>query len=422
MTAPSLDRPMAQLADGLAIAIVVALPWSSSVVSILAVLWPLALLPTLKVGDVWREVATVAGGLPVALALFAALGMLWADVTWPERLGGLDSFLKLLLIPLLLVQFRRSNRGRLILGGYLVSCSVLLTLSFVSLLWPQLITPGEDVGVPIKNAATQCAEFILCTFVLLFLAIERLRRGQTLAAGAMAALALAFLVNVSVVAMAQIILGLPIIVTVTVALLFVLLALKTLSGKQALMSIGAVAILCAAAWLTSPEIRTRTMAAWNGIQSEPGRWLGSRPGFWQKSLTFIGDRPLFGHGTGSVQSLYTRSVAGPGQATVTINPHQQTLAIGMQLGLAGMAVLWAMWTAHLMLFRGGTLPAWIGLMIVTQTMIGSFAESNLFDFTWGWSYVFGVGVAGGMVRRLAESEIEFKSDYVRDGGAANEHC
>jgi hypothetical protein len=144
MTAPSLDRPMAQLADGLAIAIVVALPWSSSVVSILAVLWPLALLPTLKVGDVWREVATVAGGLPVALALFAALGMLWADVTWPERLGGLDSFLKLLLIPLLLVQFRRSNRGRLILGGYLVSCSVLLTLSFVSLLWPHHLHRFRD--------------------------------------------------------------------------------------------------------------------------------------------------------------------------------------------------------------------------------------------------------------------------------------
>jgi hypothetical protein len=109
---------------------------------------------------------------------------------------------------------------------------------------------------------------------------------------------------------------------------------------------------------------------------------------------------LLGHGTGSIQSLYVRSAAGPGQATPTINPHQQTLAVGIQLGLAGMALLWAMWIAHLALFRGSTLPAWIGLMLVTQTIVGSFAESTLFDFTLGWSYVFGVGVAGGMIRRL----------------------
>ncbi len=276
---------------------------------------------------------------------------------------------------------------------------MLLTVSFASVLWPQVIPPGEDIGAPLKNAATQCAEFILCAFALLFLAIERQLRGRTLAACAMTALALAFLANIYLVA-ADHTFVLPFIATVTVALLFVLFALKTLNRKHALILIGAAAILCAAAWVASPEIRNRTVTAWNGIQAEPGRWLGSRPGFWQKSLTFIGDRPLLGHGTGSVQSLYARSAAGPGQATQTINPHQQTLAIGMQLGLVGMAVLWAMWIAHLALFRGGTLPAWIGLMLVTQSVVGSFAESTLFDFTLGWSYVFGVGVAGGMVRRF----------------------
>ncbi len=85
---------MGQLADGLVIAIAVALPWSSSVVSILVVLWLLALLPTLRARDVRREVATAAGALPVVLVVLGALGMLWADVPWPERLGGLDSFLE----------------------------------------------------------------------------------------------------------------------------------------------------------------------------------------------------------------------------------------------------------------------------------------------------------------------------------------
>lgn len=408
MTTPSPDRPMEHVVDGLAIAIAAALPWSSSTVSLLAVLWLLALLPTLKARDMWRELAITTGVLPVALVGLAALGMFWADVTWPERLGGLDSFAKLLMIPFAFAQFRRSGRARWVLVGYLASCSLLLALAFVSLLWPQIIAPGEDLGVPLKNAATQSAEFVFCAFVLLFLAIESLRQSRTLVACAAMALALAFLVNVYVVATAQTLIVLPVVITVTIALLFALLALKTLNGRHALMLIGAAVIVCGATWLASPDLRNRTIAAWNGIQAEPGRWLGSRPGFWQKSLTFIGDRPLLGHGTGSVQSLYARSAAGPGQATPTINAHQQTLAIGMQLGLVGMAVLWAMWIAHLMLFRGSTLPAWIGLAVVTQTVVGSFAESNLFDFTLGWSYVFGVGVAGGMLRRLQAEDIETK--------------
>ena len=41
----------------------------------------------------------------------AALGLLWADVSWHERLGGFNSFHRFLAIPLLLTQFRRSERG-----------------------------------------------------------------------------------------------------------------------------------------------------------------------------------------------------------------------------------------------------------------------------------------------------------------------
>ena len=55
-----------------------------------------------------------------------------------------------------------------------------------------------------------------------------------------------------------------------------------------------------------------------------------------------------------------------------------------------------MWFAHLFLFRGNDLAAWIGLVIVTQNIIGSLFNSHLFDFVQGWVYVIGVGVAGGM--------------------------
>jgi hypothetical protein len=39
--------------------------------------------------------------------------------------------------------------------------------------------------------------------------------------------------------------------------------------------------------------------------------------------------------------------------------------------------------------------AWIGLVVVVQNIISCLFNSHLFDFTQGWTYVFGVGIAAG---------------------------
>ncbi len=62
------------------------------------------------------------------------------------------------------------------------------------------------------------------------------------------------------------------------------------------------------------------------------------------------------------------------------NPHNQTFAVAIQLGLVGAAVLFAMWLAHLLMFRGPGLAAWVGLVVVTQNIIGSLVNSHLFRF------------------------------------------
>jgi hypothetical protein len=51
------------------------------------------------------------------------------------------------------------------------------------------------------------------------------------------------------------------------------------------------------------------------------------------------------------------------------------------------------------LFRGYSATAWIGLVLVVQNIVGSLFNSHVFDFVQGWTYVFGVGVLGGMVLR-----------------------
>src|SRR5690242_1237276 len=82
-------KRLAQLADWEAVAVAVALPWSTSATAILIVIWLITLIPTLNIATIWREIKSPVGGLPVALWLLGAIGMLWAGVSWPERFGGL---------------------------------------------------------------------------------------------------------------------------------------------------------------------------------------------------------------------------------------------------------------------------------------------------------------------------------------------
>ena len=118
-------------------------------------------------------------------------------------------------------------------------------------------------------------------------------------------------------------------------------------------------------------------------------------------MEFIRQAPVFGHSTGSIRALFEKSAIGQSGAAgvAAANPHNQTLAVAIQLGLVGVTVLWAMWIAHLLLFRGNGLAEWLGLVIVAQNLIGSLFNSHLFDFVQGWVYAVGVGVAGGLHSR-----------------------
>ena len=112
---------------------------------------------------------------------------------------------------------------------------------------------------------------------------------------------------------------------------------------------------------------------------------------------------MIGHGTGTIRDQFRRSAVGQtGMAALAShNPHNQIFAVGIQLGAVGIAALLAMWFAHLLLFRSGSFAAWVGLVVVVQNVVGSLFNSHLFDFTQGWAYVFGVGIAGGIVLKEA---------------------
>ena len=392
----TIQAKLAPLADGFIVAAAVSLPWSTSATAIFVVLWLLALIPTLSWVDIQREIATPAGGLPVLLFAFGVVGMLWADVTLVERWKGLDSFFKLLAIPLLFAQFRRSARGHWVFAGYLFSCIVLLAVTTIVMVIPSLAISLLRFGnVLVKNAPTQSGEFVTCIFALLYVAHEAIERRHWRWVIASIATIFAMLANILYASTGRTALAVAIV-------LLLLFAIKRLSAKSIALVISLSMLVGITAWYTSPYLRQRVDDIWLEIQvyeaTNARTSSGERIEFWKKSVEFVRQSPLLGHGTGSIRALFEKAAAGQaGTAGVAAaNPHNQTLAVAIQLGLIGAAVLWAMWIAHLLVFHGNGLAAWIGLVIVTQNIVGSFFNSHLFDFVQGWVYVIGVGVAGGL--------------------------
>jgi O-antigen ligase len=399
-TAHGIDREgLARLADGLIVAVAISLPWSTSATSVLAVLWVVALLPTVRWADIRRELATPAGGLPVLLVALGLAGMVWADVTLLERWRGFDSFVKLLAIPLLFLQFRRSPHGHWVFGAYLLSCVALLAVTTVVMaILPSAFRVLHYDNVLVKNAATQSGEFVTCIFGLLYLAggaVEKRRWPMAFGAGV---IILAMLANILYVSTGRTAL-------VVAIVLIVLFAVRHLRPKSIAFVLVGIVLLGTAGWTSSSYLRSRAGAIWGEIQKYEAdnerTSSGERIEFWKKSIEFIRQSSLIGHGTGSIRSQFAEAAIGRTGAAgvVAANPHNQTLAVGIQLGLLGIAVLWAMWIAHVLLFRGDGLVNWVGLVIVVQNIIGSLFNSHLFDFVQGWVYIVGVGVARGVVVR-----------------------
>ena len=162
--------------------------------------------------------------------------------------------------------------------------------------------------------------------------------------------------------------------------------------------------MAAVAWSTSPYLRFRVMHVveeLDGPHADANETsAGARVGFWKMSVKIVGDAPLLGHGTGSTQAMLAQSAAAdPTAPAGASNPHNQVLATAIPLGLFGVALLLAMWIAHLRMFLLSGHAAWIGASVVAQNFVGSLFNSHLSDFTQGWLYVFGVGIAGGIMLR-----------------------
>ena len=284
--------------DWLAVAVAVSLPWSTSVTAILVTLWILAMLPTLDAAAVRRELANPAAYLPVLLWVLAAIGMLWAaDVSWHDRIGGLGKFHRLLVIPLLLIHFRRSERGIWVIYGFFGASVALLLVSWVLVLTPGLTWRGKDFGVPAKDYIFQSMNFLICVFALLGFACETGRVRQWRRAVGAVVLALLFVANMFFVVTSRTAL-------LVVPVLLVWLGWQEFRWRGLFGTLLLFVVVGSAAWSASPYLHdrlTRSVAEYEAYrtQNEPNS-TGLHLEFLRKSLNFVETAPIIGHGTGSI--------------------------------------------------------------------------------------------------------------------------
>lgn len=400
------------MVDVFAILLALSLPWSTSLVAIFAAAMLVSMAPFLDVRAFLQSLKRPICALPIAMFVLAAVGTLWSDALWGARLYAVGPFAKLLVLPVLLYHFERSARGMWVLTAFLISCVLLMAMSWIVAFNPGLsLKPNAERGIFVKNHIAQSQEFALCAVLLAYPVVALLRANRVWLAVLLTAVSLSFLLNMMFVTVSRTAL-------VTIPIMLAIFAVLHLKWRTTVIIACAAVGLAALAWVASPQFRLK---AWSFVsdyqeykEKDRATSLGLRLEYWKKSLRFIAEAPFIGHGTGSTRGLFERAATGPefsASRDVVGNPHNQTLNVAIQWGVIGIVVLYALWMLHLMLFRGEGLAAWIGLMVVAQNIFSSLFNSHISDFHEGWMYVLGVGVAGGM--RLAERSRESASDSGR---------
>ena len=400
------------IADVFAILAALTLPWSTSLPAIFIPCWLGAVAWVMDWRAYGRSLAQPICYLPLAFAGLAILGMLWSDAAWGARLYAVSPTLKLLVLPGLFYHFERSGRGMWVLIAFLVSCTLLMLVS-----WILLIEPGfslkpvaeRERGIFVKNYIDQSQEFALCAVALAYPIVRLLQAKRLWLAMLLVAISLGFIINMSFVIVSRT-------AMVTIPVMIAVFAMLHLKWRTSLTILCGLVVLAGLAFAVSPLLQQKAETVLSDYRlyrdlNEPTS-VGLRLEYWRKSLLFFAASPVVGNGTGSTLGLFEKAAVGrsgrDATAWVIGNPHNQTLAVAVQWGAAGIVVLYAMWFAHLRLFRGGGLVAWIGLLVVVQNIFTSIFNSHIFDFHEGWMYVLGVGVAGGMMlaarQRSADAE------------------
>ena len=383
-----------------------AIPLSTAGVNIAAGLFMLCALLSPEVWRNWRALFTDRVNL-AAWLLFGALAVSLA-YTSADRTHAVDflmKYRKLLYLPFLILTFRVSRTTAWTDAAkwtLFSSLTLLLLLSCTNYLGWTSIGAWHSSTDPVRRAwvfKDHIAAGVL-TALLFYLSITLARDARTLP-GKVVLYVVALLAALNVLLMMQGRTG-----QVLVMLFIVVFAVSRLRTLRAMPRAvrwgGGVAMLVIACGLVFAALHSHSSRlaqtrdeivqyqTENKITS-----MGERIVFYRRSLELIAQRPLAGHGVGSVQEEFdalARNNTGAAGTTAG-NPHNEFLLMGVQAGAPGIALFVWFLVQIGRSARGLREPAHtIVCAYLFAFTVGCFVNSLLLNFSEGNLFIFLVGI------------------------------
>lgn len=265
--------------------------------------------------------------LAVALFLLLVAGLFYSPVPMAEALAGLKKYRELLFFAMVVsLMTGRDKAVQLAEDSFILGCIVLLLISYAMFFG---IVPSQRYGYSVVYHITH-------NFFMAILAFWCLQRAFTSRQYVYLWLILFAATTANLFYVAPGRTGM----LVYIALVFLSL-FQHLSFKKSLAATLLATLVIATAFSTSTNFSSRVreaLAEVKGYQAESSRTsMGMRFDWWQNSIELIGQKPLFGHGTGSFKSVQAELIRGS-KTRPTDNPHNEYLMIGVQTGLVGLGV------------------------------------------------------------------------------------
>jgi O-antigen ligase len=350
-----------------------------------------------------RLIGALRSPIVIALLPFAVVvlvGIFYGATSWPNALGALAGWRRMLLLPLAAAVFDDEGSKRLACKVFLATCVVGALASFATL-WGSFQIFRTEPGIPFHNYAVQGLSFSLASIICVVALVrpEAFAGDRLLGDRRVMALVLVLLVADVV----FILRGRSTYLAMVVMMVAVVIFLVRGSWRAKALA-GAGVLICVGLMLgSSAHVRDRIGQAFYEMetvdQAAEATSTGYRIVFWRNTVRMIHDHPFLGVGTGGFLDGYMPYVEGvPGwKGGGTGDPHNQFLKILGEQGLIGFAAFlfliggalacpaptpyrqlaaaaligWcttSLFNSHFSTFVEGRLVFfWLGAMLATQT-------------------------------------------------------
>jgi O-antigen ligase len=371
----------------------VAIPVSTALVSTACGVLVLALVLSGQAHRVLSRAFSQPLGLAILVFfLVIAAGMLHGPADWPERLGSLWSWRKLLYAFLLLGLFGDEVWKRRFAWTLAGASLVGVLASFAAFAGWIPSRDNTEIGVLFQNHTTQGLVFSVGIVCCVQLASST--RGAW--RWAMVAAAVLLVLNILFVSPGRS-------TYLVIAAIPVVLGVQRFGWRRVPALVSIVVVLAVAAYAFSSMVRERVDLAWQEVTthetSQSLTSVGFRAVVYRNTAELIAAHPIAGYGTGSFREVYTAHVRGrytDWRGEGTADPHNQYLLIAMETGVIGLLAFVGILVTAFRVVRTRSPWAWVGVTVLAGWILTSLFNSHFRTFAEGHLVAF---VLGAMLAR-----------------------